>query len=207
MSPYLIDNAQVFGFDESVKASKYPMATDVDSCTPDITERVQKLAGCAIGTGHDQFLTGIIVQFDLTFSIKAWVEAERYHFLDFVSSQSTMHRITKMDIGKQCNEYVSHEIIGIVRKLVDEYNSVPTPENYLKVLYNIPTGFRLTARMTTNYRQLKTIYHQRKNHRLPEWRDFCNWIELLPYSGLITGKEGEESGKSEHDYGGGEGRA
>lgn len=194
MAYYLVDNAQVYGFDESIKASKYPMATDVDSCTTEITDKVKQLAGCAPGTGHDQFLTGIIVQFDLTLTIKAWVEAERYHFFNFVSSQSTMHRITKFDIGKQCNEYVNSEIIGIVRELVDEYKSDPTPEKYLKVLYNIPTGFRLTARMTTNYRQLKTIYKQRKNHRLPEWRDFCRWVELLPYSGLITGKEGEECG-------------
>ena len=205
MAYYLVDNAQVYGFDESIKASKYPMATDTDSCTTEITERTRKLAGCAPGTGHDQFLTGIIVQFDLTLTIKAWVEAERYHFLDFVSSQSTMHRITKMDIGKQCNEYVDERIIRIVETLVEQYNDDPTPERYLKVLYNIPTGFRLTARMTTNYRQLKTIYNQRRNHRLPEWRDFCKWIELLPYSGLITGEEGEENGQSEDHHGGGEG--
>lgn len=191
---YLVDNAMVYGLPESVKASKYPMATDTDSCTTQITDRTKKLAGCAPGTGHDQFLTGIIVQFDLTFSIKAWVEAQRYHFLDFVSSQSTMHRITEFDIREQCNEYVNPYIIDILGGLVEEYNSNPTPEGYLNVLYNIPTGFRLTARMTTNYRQLKTIYLQRKNHRLPEWREFCRWIELLPYSGLITGKEGEECG-------------
>ena len=53
-------------------------------------------------------------------------------------------------------------------------------ESYLIVLYNIPTGFELTARMTTNYRQLKTIYFQRKSHKLPEWREFCHWIETLP---------------------------
>ena len=194
MSPYLVDNAMVYGFDESIKASKYPMATDVDSCTTEITDRVKKLAGCAPGTGHDQFLTGIIVQFDLTFSIKAWVEAERYHFFDFVSSQSTMHRITGFDIDKQCNEFVQPEIISICKALVEECRHIPTSENYLKVLYNIPAGFRLTARMTTNYRQLKTIYQQRKDHRLPEWREFCHWIELLPYSRLITGKEGEPDG-------------
>jgi hypothetical protein len=49
-----------------------------------------------------------------------------------------------------------------------------------------PCGFKLTAGMTTNYRQLKTIYNQRKNHRLPEWRDFCTWITLLPFAELIT---------------------
>ena len=191
---HVVDNAQVYGLDDSVKASKYPFSIDPDSCTPEITPRTIKLAHCPTGTGHDQFLTGIIVQFDLTFSMKAWVEAQRYHFLDFVSSQSTMHRITGFDIGKQCNEYVKPEIIDICKELVDECKHHPTPENYLKVLYNIPAGFRLTARMTTNYRQLETIYQQRKDHRLPEWREFCHWIESLPYSGLITGKEGEADG-------------
>lgn len=60
-------------------------------------------------------------------------------------------------------------------------------EAYLKVLYSNPCGFRLTAGMTTNYRQLKTIYRQRRFHRLPEWREFCRWIESLPHSELITG--------------------
>jgi hypothetical protein len=198
---YVVDNAQVYGLDDSVKASKYPMAVNTENCTPYITDRVKKLASCPTGTGHDRFLTGIIVQFDLTFSIKAWVEAQRYHFLDFVSSQSTMHRITKFDISKQCNEYVNPYIISIIRGMVEEYNSNPTHEQYLYVLYNIPAGFQLTARMTTNYRQLKTIYQQRKNHRLPEWREFCHWIESLPYSGLITGKEGEADGKPEDHEG------
>ena len=190
----VVDNCRVFGLDDSIKASKYPMTISPESCTPLMTPRVEKLAHCPTGTGHDQFLTGIIVQFDLTFSIKAWVEAERYHFFDFVSSQSTMHRITGFDIGKQCNEYVDARIIAICEELVAQCKGEPTAENYLKILYNIPAGFRYTARMTTNYRQLKTIYQQRKDHRLPEWREFCRWIESLPYSGLITGKDGEPDG-------------
>ena len=58
---------------------------------------------------------------------------------------------------------------------------------YLQILYSNPAGFELTARMTTNYRQLKTIYTQRRSHRLPEWQDFCRWIETLPHSEFITG--------------------
>ena len=58
---------------------------------------------------------------------------------------------------------------------------------YLQILYSNPCGFRLTARMTTNYRQLKTIYLQRRHHRLPEWRASCQWIETLPHSESITG--------------------
>ena len=183
----VVSNFKVYGLDDSVKASKYPMAVDTEGCSTEITDRVKILAGCAPGTGHDQFLTGIIVQFDLTFSIKAWTEAQRYHFLDFVSSQSTMHRITRFDPEQQCNDYVDKRIINLVRDRINYYNAYPTPENYLRVLYNIPVGFRLTARMTTNYRQLKTIYQQRKNHRLPEWREFCKWIEELPHSYLIVG--------------------
>ena len=190
----IVDNCAVYGIADSVKASKYPMAVDTENCSPVITDRVIQLAGCATGTGHDQFLTGIIVQFDLTFSIKAWVEAERYHFFDFVSSQSTMHRIASFDLHEQCNEYVDLSVMARCQELIEQYKVSKTPENYLRVLYNIPTGFRLTARMTTNYRQLKTIYQQRKNHRLPEWRELCKWMESLPCSFMITGKEGEPCG-------------
>jgi hypothetical protein len=187
----IVRNYKVYGLEDSVKASKYPMAVDTEACTPKITKRTKTLANCATGTGHDTFLNGIIVQFDLTFTLKAWPEAQRYHFLEFVSSQSTMHRITHFEPEKQCNEYVHIGVISILKGLIDCYNADPTPENYLRVLYNIPTGFRLTARMSTNYRQLKTIYQQRKNHRLPEWRTFCEWIKSLPHSELII-PEGEE---------------
>lgn len=176
----MVNNWAVYGLSESIKASKYPMSTDTRLCNSGVTETVKKLGSCKMGTGHDNFLNGIVVQFDLTFSNKAWVEAERYHFLDFVSSQSTMHRIAKFNIEEQCNEYVSGVIIEELNHLVDAYNADKTEENYLRVLYNIPSGFQLTARMTTNYRQLKTIYHQRRTHRLPEWRRFCQWIEELP---------------------------
>ena len=147
-------------------------------------------------------MTGIRVNFDLTFSLKAWIEAERYRFLEFVTSQSTMHRITKFDIKKQCNEYVDERIIKIVEEKVNEYNNILlaienkeyleygytleqmqelAKEAYLKVLYNVPSGFELTARMTTNYRCLLNIYVQRHDHRLPEWRKFCELLLDLPY--------------------------
>ena len=184
----MIKNVKVYGLEESIKASKYPMATNIDKLNSEITPTVESLAKSPTGSGHDNFENGIIVQFDLTFSIKAWVEAERYHFLDFVSSQSTMHRISQFDIERQCNEYVNPGIITVVDALQKRYLDDPTPENYLSLLYSVPVGFKLTARMTTNYRQLKTIYQQRKAHRLPEWRAFCKWIETLPHSEFITGR-------------------
>lgn len=178
----------VYGLEESVRASKYPMSTDIDMLTDEITDRVCSLGQAAPGSGHDQFLTGIIVQFDLTLSVKAWTEAQRYHFLDFVSSQSTMHRITRFDLDKAYIEYVDPRVIDIMREKIAVYNKMKADgapaedlaELYLGILYTNPAGFRLTARMTTNYRQLKTIYYQRRAHRLPEWRLMCKQIENLP---------------------------
>jgi hypothetical protein len=177
---YNVSNAHVYDLQESIKASKYPMLVNIDSATSQITDTVVGLASSNKGEGHDQFLTGIIVSFDLTASNKMWVEAERYRFLYFVSSQSTMHRIAKFNIASQSIENVDTEILNRLEEIKDEYIKNPTPENYLRLLYNIPSGFMLTARLTTNYRELKTIYCQRKNHRLPEWRTFCKWIEELP---------------------------
>ena len=184
-----IKNVQIYGLEESIRASKFPMAVDTDKCTSEITERTISLGSAATGTGHDNFLKGIIVQFDWTFTPKCSVEVERYHFIDFVSSQSTMHRITKFDLDKAYIEYVDKVIINRMKCLVERYNAMTKEQQnsdegkelYLKILYSNPCGVFLTARMTTNYQQLKTIYQQRRYHRLPEWQWFCDWCETLPY--------------------------
>lgn len=182
----IVGNVKVYGLEESIKRAKYPKSTNIKLLNSELTNGIQSLAQSAKGSGHDQFLTGIVVQFDLTFTIKAWTEAERYHFLDFISSQSTMHRITKFDLDQSYINYVDSRIIDIIKEKVELYNSMPEEleeakkEAYLEILYSNPCGMQLTAGMTTNYRQLKTIYSQRKTHRLPEWRAFCAWIETLP---------------------------
>ena len=186
----VISNVKVYGLEDSIKRAKYPMSTDINKLNSELTKGIRALGNSKKGEGHDQWLTGIIVQFDLTFTIKAWAEAERYSFLDFISSQSTMHRIAKFDAEKQVVSYVTKNTVDEVNRLKDIYNENPTDENYLTLLYNVPVGFKLTAGMTTNYRQLKTIYSQRKNHRLPEWKEFCAWIETLPmFKELCLGGE------------------
>ena len=185
----MVHNAHVYGLEESIRGAKFPMAVDVDKLTTELTPGIKALAQSNIGEGHDNWLNGVIVQFDLTATNKFWVEMERYHFIDFISSQSTQHRMAKFDLDKAYNEYVDPRMVEIMKELVAAYNENPTAENYLKILYSNPSGFTLTARMTTNYRQLKTIYRQRKNHRLREWQDFCKWVETLPKSELITGAE------------------
>lgn len=197
-----IENAEVFGLDRVFKTAKYPKAVDTSAINNELTKGIKNCLTCKTGEGHDNALKGIVVMFDLTFSNKAWVEAERYHFLDFVSSQSTMHKITKFSIPIQCNKYVDQRCIDVLQEKIDQYNcfvdGCPIAERtheqknkiaelYLEILYNIPSGFELTAGMVTNYQQLKTIYQQRRHHRLPDWWVFCDWIESLPHSELITG--------------------
>ena len=108
----IISNVNVYGLEESVKASKYPFAVNTEDCSTEIVDRTKILGSCQGGQGHDTFLHGIIVQFDLTFTNKAWVEGERYHFLEFVSSQSTMHRISKFNPEIQCIEYTDPIIVA-----------------------------------------------------------------------------------------------
>lgn len=187
-----IENVKVYDLEESILASGYPMQTEVQihELNEKDLRRANKLSGLATtdNPAHGQFLTGIRVAFDLTFSNKAWVEAERYRFLEFVSSQSTMHRITRFNLRDQYNKYVDPRVIDIMVEKVAEYNAMndsdpdAKAEKYLEILYTNPAGFELTARMTTNYRCLKNIYKQRRDHRLPEWREFCKWVETLPYA-------------------------
>lgn len=182
----VVSDIKVFGLEDSVKASKYPKSVDPTMCSYDITNTTNKLATAEIGSGHDNFLNGVIVQFDLKYTIKAWTEEERYHFIDFVSSQSTMHKINQFNLDSAYIKWVDHRMIDIMKEIVDDYNNEPTNEGFLKIIYSNPVGFQLTARMTTNYRQLKTIYTQRRTHRLPEWRSFCEFCEALPHSEWIT---------------------
>lgn len=201
----IVNNVKIYDLDECLVAAGYPMRTVAEQHP--VTEQ-DKNRGLNLvkatkdgNTAHSQFLTGIRVNFDLTCSNKMWVEAERYRFLEFVSSQSTMHRITKFDLDQAYNEYVDKRIIEIMKEKVKEYNAFIEvreaakghpeivaelnrilKEMYLEILYSNPAGFTLTARMTTNYRCLRNIYKQRKDHRLPEWREFCKWIETLPYA-------------------------
>lgn len=199
-----IENLRVYDLNESIIASGYPMRTELNEnkVNEKSIKRCMNLTKASNGNGaHGQWLTGVRVAFDLTFTNKAWVEAERYRFLEFVSSQSTMHRITKFDLRNQYNEYVDPRIIEIMEEKVEQYNKLceaakeVSPDNvyeterfaklktqkYLEILYSNPAGFELTARLTTNYRCLLNIYVQRHNHRLPEWREFCQYLLRLPY--------------------------
>lgn len=190
----IVSGARVYDFYETLRASGYPMRTEKidyanDLNAYDLTPDIKRCKGLIKAVendnaAHGQFLSGILVSFDLTFTVKAWTEAERYKFVFFISSQSSMHRISKFDLDTCFDDHVDWRCKAVIRELVNKYNDETDPEKkkeiYLKLLYSCPTGLKLTARVTTNYRCLRNIYRQRKAHRLPEWRTFCKWMELLP---------------------------
>lgn len=195
-----VNNGNVYNLENAIRASKYPMSADVDKLNSDVTDTVKKLGSQPRGSAHDNFLHGILVSFDLTCSNKMWVEFERYHFIDIVSGQSTMHRIEKLLEGDApFNNYVDNKIKQRIIELASILNKDQTPEqwkeNYLTLLYSIPSGLELTDHIVTNYGQLKTMWYQRHNHRLPEWRMFCDWILTLPRFCELTGinYKGEEN--------------
>lgn len=202
------ENVKVYDLEESLVASGYPMRTVLTQRGADEKDIKRGLALTKASNGngaHAQWLTGVRVAFDLTFTNKAWVEAERYRFLEFVSSQSTMHRITKFDLAGQYNKYVDPRAIEIMEEKKEQYNTFAAmletaegnkvqeeirsamQEKYLEMLYTNPAGFELTARMTTNYRCLLNIYIQRHDHRLPEWRELCaKFLELPLFPELVA---------------------
>lgn len=157
---------------------------------------------------HDNALTGIRVSFDVKYPQYWSLEFQRYHFADIVTSSSKMHRLCKMNISEACNKYVDKTVIERMQKFVDNYNTAVNSdvEDYayydneqhktvyvyghdnvvyacfMRMISNCPMGLELFMRVSTNYKQLQTIYNQRKNHRLKEdWGAFCEMIEKLPY--------------------------
>lgn len=203
-----ITNTRVYGLAESIFASGYPMRTnrpsenEFETNTTAIDEaigvewgnihieRAVKLAQSDTGTGHDNFMNGIIVQFDLPLT-KSWSpEVQRYHFLDFVSSMSLVHCATKLDFADIANTSLAPGTLENVNYLVQKYKDKLISLDEL--VDNIPPCFELTARMTTNYRQLKTIYKQRRHHPIKKWQEFCDWIETLPLAKELICYKGEK---------------
>ena len=191
-----ITNCRVYDLEESLVASGYAMIEDYDSKEAFAQantlildnlddnkhyKRALKLTKAPLNSGHVSWAKGVVVNMDITFTNKAWIELQRYHFIDIITGMSTMHRISKFNLNDAFNEYVDPHIIIHLKAIQKEYNDNPTKENYLKLLYSTPSGLLMTGRVTTNYLQLMNIYQQRHNHRLPEWREFCQQlVDELP---------------------------
>lgn len=191
-----ISNWKVYDLEESINACRYSMMEEIPEQIDfdKSLERAKKLAKCPTNSGECNFLCGIRVAFDIKYPQYISPELQRYNFLSIVTSQSKMHKLTKFN-EKHFNKYVFPEVITMVKNCICEYNMAvkysskdDIYEAWMRLLSNCPLGLELTMRCTTNYLQLRTIYHQRKNHKLKEdWGAFCEWLKSLPYSKeLIT---------------------
>lgn len=195
-------NTEVFGLERAMIASGNSYAIgDVDTIR-ELTERDEKrarmLGNAEAGAGHDGYLKGIIVQTDLTYPNYWTPEAQRYHWFDIVMSTSKIHCLTKSadqdfdTFKKQFSKFVDEDIIKKVQQYADQYNRCEKLDKYyyfMKTLSNLPLGYELSMTVTTNYLQLKTMFNQRKNHKLKEdWIEgFCEWCLTLPRFSELTG--------------------
>lgn len=190
-----VENVCVYDLKESVIASRNAMRLALPEYTDEEFEksldRAKKLAKTPNGSGHQNFLKGIRVSFDVTYPQYWSMEFQRYSFADIVTSSSKMHRLTKMDIRKSCNKYVTDETIWQMEALVKQYNLVMEEKGpnskeartaFMKVISNCPMGLELFMRVSTNYLQLKTIVAQRKGHKLEDWKYFIEAMKELPYA-------------------------
>lgn len=199
-----VNNVKIYDFEESIVASGLPMMAEYDEkwieneielleTTSDIYEnphfkRACKLADNPAGSGHNNFLSGILISFDVTASQVWWMQMQRYHFVQIVSSMSKMHRLRKMMMDGNKYPFAPGTDVDSICVLHGLAGDEDTGD--VALAYACPMGFELTARVTTNFLQLKTIYNQRKNHKLPEWLQFCEFIKSLPFAKeFIIGKE------------------
>lgn len=190
-----IGKTEIYGLEFAIKASGNPMRTVLNREENNEKDylRAVKLGNSRGGEGHDNYLKGIVVEFDITAPLYWWKQAQRYHFFEYVSSQSTMHCLLKFDISSQCVSETNKEVLAIVEKIKDEYNAIDENDREKKkakwreLVASTPCGFCLGATMVTNYQQLKTMHNQRKEHKLSEWHDFCKWCESLPKFVELTG--------------------
>ena len=181
-----VENVKVYDLEESVIACRNSMRLEMPEYTDaefhESMERAKKLAPLA--GGHNNFLAGIRVAFDMVYPNYISPELQRYTFFKIVNSSSKMHRLQLMAARPECyNKYVTKATIEQMSALSEQYHDEPTYENFMRLVSNCPQGIELFMRCSTNYLCLRNIYRQRKGHRLREdWSAFCDFIEKLPYA-------------------------
>ena len=149
------------------------------------------------GTDHRKFMRMIVVYVDITAPLYWWKEADTYKVGTVRNSCSTMHKITEREFTL---EDFSHEhllesgfnncllyIIQCLNTWREKYLETNDKRFWWQIIQILPSSYNQRATLMLNYEVLANMYHSRKNHKLDEWREFCKWIETLPYSELITG--------------------
>ena len=214
-----VENTQVFGFESAIRAMRNPLNSHIKSDSKfekyddplywaknDANEErfilgekdaelSQKLTKA--GTEHCKHLRFIQVWFDITAPRFFYIEFDTYKHKENISC-STMHTLMKKYISEQDFEKdnVPASLIDKINTYIGLYQQADDAEekrDYLVACKNIlPEGFLQKRTVCTNYQTLLNMYKQRRQHRLPQWQQFCDWIIHLPYFKELTGIEMEE---------------
>ena len=156
------------------------------------------------GTDHRKFMRMITVYLDITAPLYWWKEFDTYKVGSVANSCSTMHRIHAKEFTTDdfSIEHLSEHSKAYFKELIDllnfyraDFNNPEVdgdPKNkkfyWWQMIQLLPSSYNQRRTVQLNYEVLANIYKSRKDHKLDEWRDFCSWIETLPYSELITGQ-------------------
>lgn len=208
-----IEKTEVVGWEHAIRGMRNPLNSwdKSDSelygggyCVgPNDLDLMKRLVRA--GTDHRKFMRMITVYLDITAPLYWWKEFDTYKVGTVANSCSTMHKIhakefTLEDFSYEhvLDETFTGEVIPMVLleatiKCLNEnrahYLSTKDKKYWWQMIQLLPSSYNQKRTVMLNYEVLANMYRSRKNHRLDEWREFCEWIETLPYSELITGNE------------------
>lgn len=181
---------------------------------PSDLDLMQRLSNA--GTEHRKYMRMMPVYVRITAPLYWWKEFDTYKVGTVANSCSTMHKIAEKEftledfsyehLKNACdvsvpytskiiyiyeNKKILEDIVEILNNARDLYLETKDKIFWWQMIQLLPSSYNQTRNVMLNYEVLANIYRQRKNHKLDEWREVCKWIETLPYSELITGKEKE----------------
>ena len=151
------------------------------------------------GTEHRKYMRMMPVYVRITAPLYWWKEFDTYKVGTVANSCSTMHKIAEKEFTLEdfsC-EHLSTVSLNYLRNCIEHLNFIRDVYNedksnkgaWWQMIQLLPSGYNQTRNVMLNYEVLANIYRQRKDHKLDEWREFCQWIESLPYAELVTGAE------------------
>ena len=150
----------------------------------------------AAGTDHAKYRRMITVYADILAPLYWWKEYDTYKVGTVANSCSTMHKIhakefTLDDFSHDHLDYVTtcmlKDVIITLNKNRELFNNAKNKQNWWNMIQLLPSSYNQKRTVMFNYEVLANMYRSRKSHKLDEWRKFCEWVETLPYSELITG--------------------
>src|SRR5574344_1096137 len=158
---------------------------------------MQRLANA--GTDHRKFMRMMPVYVRITAPLYWWKEFDTYKVGSVANSCSTMHKSQDKEFTLEdfsCEHLINTVSIEYLEDTIkrlnwcrDNYLEDPRKDLWWQMIQLLPSSYNQTRNVMLNYEVLANIYKSRKDHKLDEWREFCKWIEELPYSELIVGKK------------------